>query len=338
MTTPTPLTHPSAWLTDDLATISPLSCLNQAQANDLTRNLTRLTSLPLTQITADDFDLGQCAPLVEHTREELLHGRGIAILRGFPVADLSPDDLEKLFWGLGTHFGHVVSQSRMGDRLGHVLDASKHPGERGYRSSRELSLHTDSDDIVMMLCIRQAKMGGINRFTSATAIYNEIAQTRPALLAPLVRGFRYHWRGEQPDGEPPITDYRIPVFAVVDGVLSCIYLREFIDMAAQDLGEPLTKQETEALEYFHRLANDERFVFNIRLQSGDVFLINNYCVLHSRTEFEDDPGANNRRHLLRLWLKTTPPRVLHPAMRRYYGADGIEPRQGEGTVYQSAEA
>jgi hypothetical protein len=27
-----------------------------------------------------------------------------------------------LFFGLGTHFGRAVSQSSMGDRLGHVVD------------------------------------------------------------------------------------------------------------------------------------------------------------------------------------------------------------------------
>ena len=47
----------------------------------------------------------------------------------------------------------------MGDRLGHVVDASgRNPRERGYRSAKELDLHTDSDDIVGLLCIRVGEL------------------------------------------------------------------------------------------------------------------------------------------------------------------------------------
>jgi hypothetical protein len=37
-------------------------------------------------------------------------------------------------------------------------------------------------------------------------------------------------------------------------------------------------------------------------QPGDIQLINNSVVLHSRESYEDDPEPARRRHLLRLWL------------------------------------
>ena len=62
---------------------------------------------------------------------------------------------------IGSRMGTAVSQSVMGDRIGHVTDVSgKDPNERAYRNSLELPLHTDISDIVGMLCIRPAMRGG----------------------------------------------------------------------------------------------------------------------------------------------------------------------------------
>jgi hypothetical protein len=253
-----------------------------------------------------------------------MDGRGLVMLRGFPLDTMSEDELGIVYWAIGTYFGRGVSQSPMGDRLGYVTDVSE-PGkrERGYRSASELRLHTDSDDIVGLLCIRQAKSGGMSRLASAVAIHNEIAATRPDLLAPLYEGFRYHWFGEQPPGEGTVTSYRIPVFCKVDGLLSVCFLREFIEMGADELGEPLTDKEIEALDTFEEIANRDDVQLTYRLEPGSASFINNYTVLHSRTGFEDWPEPERRRLLFRLWLKAEPSRPVHPNLRRYYGDDGM---------------
>ena len=231
-------------------------------------------------------------------------------------------------WGLR------FSQSQHGDRIGHVLDVSREkPGERGYRSRKALGLHTDSDNIVMMTCLRQAKSGGINRFASAPAIHNKMLKDRPDLLEPLFDGFRYHWRGEEPTGEPPITDYLIPVLSEVDGAISCVYLREFIEMAADDLGQPLSTTQIEALDFFQATALGADMCMHVHLEPGEAFVINNFTVLHSRTEFEDFDEPDARRHLLRLWLKVDGARALDEGVKRYYGVDGIAPAANPKTVY-----
>ena len=95
-----------------------------------------------------DFDLSAIAGDIAAIRDALMDGRGVVVLRGFPVERWGVAATTLSYWGLGTHFGTAVSQSRMGDRLGHVVDVSgDNPRERGYRSSKELEFHTDSDDI-----------------------------------------------------------------------------------------------------------------------------------------------------------------------------------------------
>lgn len=47
------------------------------------------------------------------------------------------------------------------------------------------------------------------------------------------------------------------------------------------------------------IAQPERQV-SMALRPGDLQIVNNFLVLHSRTAYQDDP--RHRRHLVRLWL------------------------------------
>jgi len=106
-------------------------------------------------LTARDFALEAIADDVAAWRDEVLRGRGFIVLREFPRDRYTADDLGMLFFGLGTYFGRAVSQSSMGDRLGHVVDVGgKDRRERAYRNSRELTLHADRADVVGMLCLQ----------------------------------------------------------------------------------------------------------------------------------------------------------------------------------------
>jgi len=81
-------------------------------------------------------------------------------IRQIKTADLS--------LGIGTHLGRGLSQSVLGDRLGHVKDFSREdPLARAYRNKQELSPHTDSCDLVGLACLGDAKLGGVSRLTSA---------------------------------------------------------------------------------------------------------------------------------------------------------------------------
>jgi len=319
--------HPSAWKGSDFSGPGDvafdleerhLDALRSvvARAHEAGRDLQEMTEAEtaMPEIEADLLDL----------RHELMEGRGLVIVRGWPIEEMTEAELGMAYWALGTYFGRGVSQSPMGDRLGYVTDVSK-PGtrERGYRSAKELSLHTDSDDIVGLLCIRQSKSGGISQIASSVAIFNEILKQRPDLMPVYEDGFTYHWFGEQPPGEGVVTSYKVPVFGYEEGKLSCCYLREFIRMGAEETGRAFTEAEEEALALFEETAEREDVMFTYRLEPGWASFINNYTTLHSRTAFEDWPEPEKRRLLLRLWLKAEPSRPVHPNLRRYYGADGM---------------
>ena len=103
-----------------------------------------------------------------------------------------------------------------------------------------------------MMCLAGAATGGVSRLVSALAIHNEMRASHAEHLAALYAGFHYHWRGEEPPGEPPINDYRVPVFSTRDGVVSCCYLRHFITMAAARAGRAAGRARGRRARLFRR--------------------------------------------------------------------------------------
>lgn len=337
MTRPALIAHPAVWTASDLADLDALAIdLDPAHiaALDDAVAAVRRRNLGMLDIGAADFPLGPLGPRVTAMRDTLLHGRGVTLIRGFPVGARDEATIALMYWGLGAHLGRAVSQSLMGDRLGHVIDASRGLlNARGYRSAMELHPHTDCDDIVGLLCLASAKSGGETMLASSLAIWNTLARERPSTIPSLMRGFPYHWNDEEPEGEPPITPYRVPVFSEVRGVWSCVYLRRFIDRAAEELGG-MRHGDRAALDAVDACARRDDLQTRLRLSPGEALFFNNYTTLHARSAFVDHPEPARRRHLLRLWLRATPDRPVHPAIRRYYGVDGIRQQRRGSSVYQ----
>ena len=59
----------------------------------------------------------------------------------------------------------------------------------------------------------------------------------------------------------------------------------------------LTDDQRAALALAERIANDPAFHIEMRFQPGDVQLLNNGTVLHSREEYTDEDDPAQRRHL-----------------------------------------
>jgi hypothetical protein len=240
---------------------------------------------------------------LEKVFDEIQEGRGIVIVRGIPVEGHSVDEVCRMFWALGAHFGRGVSQSARGDVLGLVQDETPPGGEesaRGYTSRRELSLHTDLGQVVGLMCVRQARAGGKSQYAAGLSVHQEIAAARPDLLPVLYRGFPYHRRGEEAPDQPCITPYDIPVFSVKDGEMSVFMVREILNAAFRGLKRAFTREEIEAIDLFRETA--QRLQFETRLDAGEATFLNNYTVMHARSEFDDWDAPERKRLMLRLWL------------------------------------
>ncbi|HKP82632.1 MAG TPA: TauD/TfdA family dioxygenase, partial [Pyrinomonadaceae bacterium] len=191
--------------------------------------------------------------------------------------------------------------------------SSDDPNTRIYQTRERQTFHTDSCDVVGLMCLQTAKAGGLSSLVSSTTIFNEMRRRRPDLLRVLMEPIETDRRGEVPEGSQPY--FNIPVFNYHDGVVSTIYQRQYIESARRFPGvAPLTPSHIEALNLFDELANDPRLNLMMELQPGDIQLVHNHTILHDRTAFEDYPEPERKRHLLRLWLA---PRTARPLPEVY---------------------
>jgi len=177
-----------------------------------------------------------------------------------------------------------------------------HPNQRGHQSSDALAFHTDiGAEVVSLLCLHGARSGGASALASAAAVWNALVAERPELAAVLTETVCFDRRNEVVDGQDPW--YEMPVFFPRQVHVMASFVPEFIRSAQRFASVPrLTALHDEAFDAVKSLANDPQIKLEMDFQPGDIQFVNNLVVLHSRTEYEDWPEAERRRHLLRLWL------------------------------------
>jgi hypothetical protein len=218
-----------------------------------------------------------------------------------------------------------------------VSDVSgQEPSPRQYRTSQELRLHMDpASDLIGLACVQDAKSGGESVLTSAVAVHNAMLAQRPDLLELLYRGFHWPRFGEGRPEDGPFTRELVPIFAQEQGRLSCRYVRSPIAAGHKDAGVPLTESQIEALDLFDKLASSPELRVASRLQPGDLLMVNNLAVLHARTQFEDHPEREKRRHMVRLWLEGEPGFRAVPRQLNFFngGRCGIAPQAGQEAHY-----
>ena len=305
--------HPAAWTSASLPRgkedlVRSLTAAELAGFDNLIAG-TRMT--PIQDVTRTQFDDPRTTPLLTDVRNIIEQGRGAVVLRGITTEKYSPEDMERIYWGVGTHLGVANVQSSTGDRLGYVEEDETNPVKRGYRSSGELTWHTDSPESIGLMCIRQAASGGMSGLVSVLAIHNEIQRTRPDLLDSLYEGY-YYAIPEVKFSDKPITEERIPIFSNVDGVVSCMLAASFMREASKQRGEPLPGKLAEALELIMKIADRPDIGLRFMLEPGEMLLWNNYLYLHCRTDFQN--SATQKRLLLRHWLDAYTARPVAPTM------------------------
>ncbi|MGW6379264.1 TauD/TfdA family dioxygenase [Rhodococcus sp. NPDC055112] len=231
-------------------------------------------------------------------------GCGFVLLRGFPLDELSTDEIERAYLALGAMLGDPVSQDRDGSVLTHIRDERierTDPTVRLYRTRERQDFHTDGSDLVALLCLAKAATGGESWIASSAAIYNEVLRRRPDLLEVLYSPMPWDRNGEEAAGDPPY--FELAPLNDIGGVPRLFYISWYIrDSQRHPQAPRLTAEQHEALELIEAIANEPRFHVEMVFEPGDVQILNNGRILHARNAYQDHPDLARRRHLLRLWL------------------------------------
>lgn len=322
---PPEILGPSAWYGPQMARRTDwIETFNEVEIAEIEAAARRFSASNIDPATLrrEHFPLSMLAPRLQQILDQVLNGRGFVLLRGLPVERWSRREAASAFLGVGLHWGNLRSQNAQGHLLGHVKDqglSSKDPNVRIYQTRERQNYHTDSCDVVGLLCLCPAKQGGLSSLVSTVTIFNEMRRRRPDLASILFESIETDRRGEVTEGQKPY--FCIPVFNWHAGLLTAIYHRPYIESARRfPEVPPLTARQIEALDCFDSLANDSALHFLMEFRAGDVQLVHNHTLLHDRTGFEDWPDPHRKRHMLRLWLAPFQARALPPVFAQRYGS------------------
>lgn len=330
------ITGPSVWYGRDLGGrddwIVHLSPAELAEIDAAVR-IFKTSGAALADISPRTFPLPAFAVKLRRVLEEIVRGRGFVLMRALPVERWTRDESAIAYMGIGSYFGHARSQNAKGHLLGHVKDLGldiTDPNVRYYQTTRKLEYHTDSVDIVGLLCLKTARAGGESYIASSMTLYNEVLARRPELLAALFEPFPTDRRGEVPERMQPWFD--IPVFNWHRGLLSAIYVRQYIESAQRHFpqAERLSAQQREAMDLLDALCNDPQIPLSMAFMPGDMQFLHNHQILHSRNDFVNWPQPERHRHLLRLWLAPVEGRSLPEVFAPRYGS--VTPGERGGIV------
>ena len=313
-----PVTSAAAWRGDVLSkTREWLYLLNDAQVTELEELGARFVEddPDLRTVQAEDYPVTTCAEAVASWGRDVDTGRGFVLVRGLRTHLYSDALSAAIFYILGLHMGDPMRQNQMGDLLDHIYATSDKtmddPTALPSKVRDQLVFHSDSSDVVALICLRPGESGGASRLVSGAQIYNEILRRRPDLAPLLLEPFHWDWRRQ--DHELPANTYASPMVSFVDGVFS-IYAGATYIFTAQDYPEVprLTPQQIEVVNLFEEITYEPGMAIETSFQPGDIQWLSNYAALHARTAFTDYPEPQRRRHLLRLWLRRDVGRPLVP--------------------------
>ena len=281
--------------------------LKPEEIAELDQTVTRLgdSGIGLEEISHSQLRLPRLEERTEVWRRELMHGRGFLLVGRLPVKDWGPEKSAMAFWAIGHLLGLPGAQNPEGELLGHVKDYGEQghsPNVRLYRTPSNINFHCDGADVVGLLCLETALRGGQSRIASSVAIWNALFEEDPATAASLFGDVALDRRGEHPPDQPGHISLQPSCFGE-DGILRTFYHSEYFRSAARlaEVG-PLPADITHLLDRYDALAGSPDFHLDMWLEHGDMQFISNHTIVHSRTEYEDDPDPARKRHLLRLWL------------------------------------
>jgi hypothetical protein len=178
-----------------------------------------------------------------------------------------------------------------------------------------MAFHCDQADVLALGCIHDAKAGGEHLVCSAVALYNEMMKRRPDLAVEL--GWKFYRQlstEKHPGQKDPFI--RQGIFNFHDGYFAVRGVSSALNKGQTIPGVPqFTEAQKEALQMFRDIAPE--IAIEVPLDRGDISYVMNHVTLHSRTDFEDWPEPERKRHLLRLWMNAGDRRPLPPEIHKF---------------------
>lgn len=305
-----PITDFRAWTIDTLDPDTTITYLS-GEAVDEVRALARFIEdnpLPLLQRAPGHVATPALQAAMDIIGARLREGPGFGVIDRLPMDEMSVDTATAVYWTLTRMIGRPVAQKWDGTMLNDIRDA----GNRGYGVRRsvtneELVFHTDNGfnlvlpDKVGLMCINQAKEGGISRFCSLYSMHNKLLEKFPRQLARMYQPVLFTRHAEHAEGEPKIM--RAPIFNWDGEILSIRPNVNYIRQGYELAGLAVDAELEDALAALGEVADYPELWVQMRMERGQLQFLNNRGVVHYRSAFVDFDEPERKRHLIRVWCR-----------------------------------
>ena len=325
----------SAWEVEDLKLTNDW-CFKIAEAdrNQLSASIKSLfeQNRDLFNYSPDEFDFGSSWEIIERALAEAHHGKGISIVRGLPREDLSQEEFRLLSWAIGLKAGVARPQGMASQYISAVRDIGtdyRATNGRGYSSNAELDFHVDVADLTILTCYNKAKSGGQSMISSGVTAHNYLIKERRDLAEVAYQHFYFSRQEEQAPDEKPF--YSLPLFEEENGNLFCNWNRNRVQSAQKIKEVPkLSLVQKETMDVLDEILTRPELMYTTYLEPGDMQIINNYTMFHSRTGYIDFENELQKRCLYRLWLAPPDSIRLPASWRDFYRS--VEPAMVRGGI------
>jgi hypothetical protein len=263
---------------------------------------------PIAELMATPELRSACLDEIGRASDALEKGRGFAVL-SVPPQRYTKKEQSAAYWLVGQLLGTPFEQNVQGTVLYDVKDTgqSVQYGARFSVTNSESTFHTDNSfgetilDYVGLLCLNSAKSGGESQIVSGFAVRDQLKSRQPNAVDVLRKPFHVDRRGGLRPGDDPTA--RFPIFGGDDQELMVRYLRYWIEVGHEKIGQPLTSEQVEAMDALDKVAAEKPLRVQFMMKPGEMLFINNRWILHNRTGFEDHEDPEQKRHYVRLWLR-----------------------------------
>ena len=202
--------------------------------------------------------------------------------------------------------GKKIVEVKPNVRLLNKLSSQKRIEKLRYHQTNQGgSIHSDGPQLkippkyVLMACSKEASKGGYSIITHTKQIYNFLRKEKPNYLKILKKNFLIERRGFD---YPNKNIFEKPIFEKKKSFFRFRYLREYIDTAYKIKKIKLKPDRIKALNFLDKLIQNSRFQKKLKLNQGDMIILNNNILAHGRTRFSLSPNVDQRT-LIRIWIK-----------------------------------
>ncbi|MFL2704953.1 MAG: TauD/TfdA family dioxygenase [Gammaproteobacteria bacterium] len=280
----------------------------------------------------NEFNFGSSWNTIAKALSQAHHGKGLAIVRGLPRENLSQEEFRLLTWAIGLRAGLARPQGLASQYISAVRDIGTNyraANGRGYSSSAELDFHVDVADLTILTCYNKAKSGGQSMISSGVTAQNYLTKERPDLAEIAYQYFYFSRQNEQASDEAPF--YSLPLYEEENGNLFCNWNRNRVQSAQNLEGvPPLSEVQRETMDVLDEILMRPELMYTTYLDPGDIQILNNYKVFHSRTSYIDFETESKKRCLFRLWLAPPDSIKLPESWKDFYRS--IEPATVRGGI------